>query len=153
MVLVIWYSSPSVEDHPHISPLNLGLVLFDGLDIDGVDAVVLGHLPVFLRLLAELAFPGAHVEKTVAQVFPGMGGILIHQVMEVAFEVVVGSGQVLGEKDVYGQRFVEGRDRALAGLGERIESVGGQVQAKEQALSDQDHQDQYDQVKPGGGEL
>ena len=145
------------QDEAHVRPLELDLVLLDGLDLDRVNAVGVGELLVVPGLGRNVPLVGADVVEPVVEELLVVNGILLQQVAQILLDVVVGRGQVAAVEDVDGQRLREGGDHLPARFGKGQDPAPGQIEAREQREAG--HVDQHDdqhvhaKLDEGGGTL
>jgi hypothetical protein len=112
--------------------LKFNLIVVDDLDLNGLDAVVVGHFLVFAGVVGEFALIDTDIVKSIIEKFIAADGIFFEQVMKVALGVVVGWWKVFGKKDFNGQWFRQGRYHPLAGVGNGVNFVGRQIRSEKQ---------------------
>ena len=133
------------EDHPHVGPLELHLVLFDVLYLHGLDPEIAGELLVALLVLADVALLRADVVETVVEEPVRLDRVFLEKVTQVALGVVVRRRQVPREEDVDRQRLGEVPDRFAARFRQGVDPVRCQVAPEEEGLpGDVDQDDDHE---------
>jgi hypothetical protein len=136
------------QHQAHVGSLELDLIFFENLNLNGMNTVVLSAFLVLLGFLADVPFLGADITEAVVKIIVGINGIFFQKVMEIPLGVVVGSGKVLGEKDIDGQRFGQGGDNPSTDFRYRVDLVLSEVHSEKQGSTcdiDQDDDNEIDE--------
>jgi hypothetical protein len=134
------------EHQPHVSFFEFDFIFFDELDLDRMNAVVIGDLPIAVSLLTDPLCVGVDVIKTVIEEFIAMQSIFFQQIVQISLCIVVGGRQIFGKKNIDSKRFRQGGHHFFAGFGQGVKLVSGQIDSEKKGDAHQVDQNDNDKV-------